>query len=126
MPQAGAFIGTFLQFGRQAFFQKGANFKAKSLVRRRQCKVHLSRPVVVVPSRELSDIAAEAIQGVRIISAAFSAIATVEAKVFADGSIGIIDASTTRSPVTLCTRSVSSTTAVASVSGPMRQVPTKW
>ena len=52
-------------------------------------------------------------------------IAIVEAKVLADGSIGMIEASITRRFSTPWTRSSSSTTDRPSVAGPMRHVPTK-
>ncbi len=60
----------------------------------------------------------------RIRSAARSATAIVGALVLPRGTIGITDASTTRSPSRPLTRSCSSTTAPASV--PMRQVPQGW
>src|SRR5690348_10644073 len=55
----------------------------------------------------------------RIMSAAFSAIIIVVAYVLAEGMLGIIEASATRSPSIPCTRSWSSTTAVGSVAGPI-------
>ena len=49
----------------------------------------------------------------RIMSEAFSAIIIVELYVFAEGMLGMIDASTTRSPRSPCTSSWSLTTEVA-------------
>ena len=57
------------------------------------------------------------------MSAAFSAIIIVAAQIFADGMLGMIEASATRSPAMPRTRSSSSTTAVGSLAGPIRAVP---
>jgi hypothetical protein len=60
------------------------------------------------------------------MSAAFSAIIMVEAHVFADGMLGITEASATRNPVTPWTRNSSSTTADGSLDTPIREVPITW
>ena len=60
------------------------------------------------------------------MSDAFSAIISTEALRLADGMVGMIEASTTRRPSRPRTRSWSSTTAVGSLSGAMRQVPMRW
>ena len=57
-----------------------------------------------------------------IMSAAFSAIINVGALVLAEVINGMIDASTTRSPDTPCTRKFGATTAVESM--PILHVPT--
>jgi hypothetical protein len=58
----------------------------------------------------------------RIMSLAFSAIMMVAALVFDETTVGMMDASTTRSPAIPLKRNCGSTTAAASA--PMRQVPT--
>jgi len=60
----------------------------------------------------------------RMRSAARSATMIVGAFVLPPGMIGMIEASTTRSPSMPCTRSCESTTARSSA--PMRHVPTGW
>ena len=60
----------------------------------------------------------------RMRSLAFSAIITTGALVLPETSVGMIEQSTTRRPATPCTRSRSSTTAIASL--PILQVPDGW
>ena len=62
----------------------------------------------------------------RIMSAAFSASISTEALRLADGMVGMIEASITRRLSSPRTRSWSSTTAVRSLSGAIRQVPMRW
>ncbi|CEJ18001.1 hypothetical transmembrane protein [Ralstonia solanacearum IPO1609] len=62
----------------------------------------------------------------RIRSAARSAIMMTGALVLPPMSVGITDASITRSPSMPRTRSSGSTTAAVSSAPPMRQVPTGW
>src|SRR4051812_5976915 len=61
-----------------------------------------------------------------IICAAFSAIITVGELVLPDVIFGMIDASTTRNPMTPRTRNALSTTVMGSVRRPILQVPTGW
>jgi hypothetical protein len=60
-----------------------------------------------------------------IMSAAFSAIIIVAAAVFAEGNVGITEASITRKLYTPRTLSSLLTTAAASEAGPMLHDPTK-
>lgn len=60
----------------------------------------------------------------RIMSEAFSPIISVGAWVLPDGTVGMIDASATRTFSSPCTRNRASTTALGSLVGPMRQEPT--
>src|SRR5437867_7322579 len=62
----------------------------------------------------------------RIMSAAFSATIKVAASLFADGTCGITDASTTRRLCVPYTLSCGSTTAMRSLGGPILHDPTRW
>src|SRR6185312_4103166 len=76
--------------------------------------------------RQSFNIAASSGARPRSRSAAFSAIISTEALRLADGMVGMIEASITRRFSNPRTRSWSSTTAVGSVSGAMRQEPMRW
>src|SRR5450830_77223 len=71
-------------------------------------------------------VSGQALRSARIMSAAFSPIMKVGALVLPPHSVGMIDASATRKPVMPLIRSRVSTTAIASLSGPILQVPTGW
>ncbi len=59
-------------------------------------------------------------------SAHFSAIVITVMFGFTDGSFGMAEASTTRSPVTPLTRSCGSSTAIGSDTAPIRAVAAGW
>lgn len=85
-----------------------------------------SRPLTPRESAPVPRETARYCASASIIAAAFSAIIKVGELVFPEVIAGITDASAMRSPVTARQRSRASTTASASPSGPIRQVPTGW